>query len=208
MKTYITHSFIEYIIISIIFLLLFILVFPAIIHGRQQESVYCPQCGTRNSVTAKFCSNCGYRFTEQGEKADTLQVKMTVPLPDSTGSQPSPKTAVVAIPDSLHADTETEYELKAKAYYITAVELFEKGNYQNAIIVFDKVIKDYPNSKYASAAPIMIKSCYTLKNAPASKVEEPVQEKKSDSGSSFFAGMLGGIAGVLLLVAILLANVD
>ena len=194
----------------LIFSLLFMTVSSSFTQEKQkQETVLCPKCSTKNPATAKFCSKCGTklpeRITPPGSKEEIPKPKLPILREEPTvktkpGEEIPPAVTEEAVPV-------TAEELKAKAIYDHGAVLFDNGVYHEAIVTFSQIVRDYPSTRYAETASLMIKACYRI---VAVEKKKEVEQKKKGGISPIVSGCLGGILGVvvisLLITALLLSD--
>jgi len=184
-----TNKSIAYLLILGVFLLV---IFSPLF--AQQKYKICSQCGAKNPPNAKFCSKCGAKLVEP----------RVPPKPEKE----IPKPEAPAIPEKPTEESKVAIkEMKAKAIYDYAYRLFEMRAYEEAIKEFSKVVREYPGTKYAEVAPIMIKGCEKL------AALEKIEQKKATTESakkSFVSGFMGflGVIGGLVLFLLLAATVS
>ena len=137
--------------------------------------LYCPACGQATTLGTKFCGGCG----EKLEHAPAGTAEGTIP------KTPLPGNVVDGADGAL---------------FTSGLELMERHEYALAVLCFQQVVEIYPDSEYVPHCVSLQEICRKLLDENAGETPRAV------SGiESFFGGMLGGVVGIVALIAIIVA---
>lgn len=105
--------------------------FFAISGGAEEREIFCPECGTKNNATNKFCGNCGTQLPKLREESSEEITTQSL---------------------------DKEVNFRVKRFYDFGVEAFKKGMYDEASDSFQEVIRIYPGSEYARNAQVFLEA--------------------------------------------------
>jgi ribosomal protein L40E len=193
--------------VVIVFLLM--VVSPSVAQQiEKEEIVICPKCGAELPISARFCTKCGAELQEPDTSLGPKEEIPEVPPPivgEEPAIEPEPEAEIMA-PEEEEAVPEPSEEIRAESLYDHGTSLFERGEYRLAATTFGKVVKDYPSTKYAEAASLMIEACYRMDMVERGQASRPGKKASDGSvlGDAFVGGCLG--VGAAILALLLLAR--
>jgi hypothetical protein len=185
------HKNLIYLLLSLI-----ILLSVSLSWAQQEETskIFCSKCGIENTLENKFCYNCGNKL-----------IKKEV-APKTSTFPPKQPLAKPKIDKTLKTKTVQEIrrnnELKAKRLFENGVALLKIKAYLEARNYFNKIIHEYPDTKYYELALVMRDVCSELQIISSSS-------NRSGGMGPFALGFLGGcsaLAGLFLISMIIIGS--
>lgn len=140
------------------------------------------------TVDAGFCPGCGRENPGEAKFCGVCGEKLASAPP---GVEEAPPAGV------------KETGMGDEALFKSGLELMNRREYDLAVVCFLQLGDLYPESEYASHAASLKVICGKL----AEESEDPANKPGDHSGAkSFFGGVLGGIVGIIAIIAFLVST--
>ena len=159
--------------------------------GKAQTKIHCPACGVQNPAIGKFCKACGIKLS---------QLKQ---FPESKVESPVEAFELVStLPEQMLPPPDT---LRAKAVFDSAFQKVDEGRFEAAALDFDRIIREFPASRYAESSAVLKQACEKMARLRA-QMEKDAKQQESAGRQAFGGAFLGttlGLLGLLVLVGLI-----